>query len=235
MAIAVASGVSTTSTANTNSYASASFTPAANDLLIVFVVADGTDTVAATLADSQGLGFTLMARTTYNSAADSVYCFVANKLAANSAMTVTFDCTGNNATGANIYVGRVSGAEGVYIRQISTGSGAGGTAPAVVMPNAFITTNGGLGCVGNGANPAACTAPASWTETNGVDTGHATPPTGQECVNRLSGETGSTITWAATSGTAWGAIVVEVYVAGNGIVSPDPFGMNGFFGGSSSV
>lgn len=235
MAIAVASGVSTTSTSNTNSYASAAFTPAANDLLIVFVVADGTDRTDATLADSQGLSFRLMADVAYNSSADHVYCFIAEKLAANSSMTVTFDCTGNNATGANIYVGRVSGGEGVYIRQIATGSGAGGTAPAVVMPNAFVTSNGGLGCVGNGANPAACTAPGSWTETNGVDTGHINPATGQECVNRLSGETGSTITWGATSGTAWGAIVVEVYVAGNGIVSPDPFGMNGFFGGSSSV
>jgi hypothetical protein len=235
MAIAVTSGVSTTSTSNTNSYASASFTPAANDLLVVFIVADGTTTAAATMTDSQGLGFVKISDVAFNAGADHVYCFIAQKLAANSAMTVTFDCTGDNATGANIYVARVSGGEGIYWRQVSSGSGAAGATPAVAMADAFITSNGGIACVGNGANPAALTPPASWTETNGVDTGHATPPTGQECPNRTSGETGSTITWGGTSGTAWGAIVIELYVAGNGIIAPDPFGMNGFFGGSSSV
>lgn len=231
MAITVTSGVSTTSTSNTTSYASGSFTPTANDFLIAFIVAGASSGATGTMTDSQSLGFTSIARVVYNTS-DVVQCFAANKLAANSAMTVTFDCTGDAANGCAIYVARLSGAEGVYYRQTSTGSGAAGTTPSVVMPNAFNTNNCGIACVGNGANPAALTQPASWTETNGVDTGYNTPATGQECPNRTSGESLTTISWAATSGTAWGAIVLEVYASGQGISSPDPFGSNGFFGGA---
>src|SRR5262245_15344789 len=229
MAITVTSGVSTTSTSNTTSYPSASFTPAANDLLVAFVVSSGT-VAAGTMTDSQSLGFTKVASVAYNAAADSVYCFIANKLAAASSMTVTFDCTGDAATGASIYVARLTGTEGSYYAQANTGSGAASTTPAVTMARAFNTNNGGLGCVGNGANPAALTPPTSWTETNGVDTGYATPATGQECPNRVSGETGSTITWGGTSGTAWGAIVVEIYASGNAPVLADPIGAAGMFG-----
>lgn len=234
MAIGVTSGVSTTSTSNTTSYASASFTPAANDLLIVFIVAGASSGAVGTLTDSQGIGFTSIARQIFNTS-DVVQCFIANKLATNSAMTVTFDCTGDAANGCAIYVARITGAEGVYYRQVNTASGAAATTPAVAMNTAFLTGNGGLACCGNGANPAALTPPGSWTETNGVDTGYNTPATGQECPNRTSGETGSTITWGASSGTAWGAIVLELFVAGTGPVPQENMMMSGFFGGISSI
>lgn len=220
MANTVTLGVTTVSGANTNSYASGAFTPAANDFLVAFVVASGTTTVAATMTDSQSLGFSLIADVAFNAGADHVYCFVANKRAANSSMTVTFDCTGDNATGASIYVARCAGTE-IIFKQTGTNSGAASTTPAVTMPMAFGTNSLGLGCVGNGVTPAALTEPGSWTETNGVDTGHTPPATGQECVNRVSGETGTTITWGATSGTAWGAIVAEIFTSGeNGYLFP---------------
>src|SRR5690349_3395414 len=125
MAITVTSGVSTTSSSNTTSYASASFTPAANELLVVFIVAGASSNAVGTLTDSQSLGFTSIGRIVFNSV-DVVQCFIANTLAANSAMTVTFDCTGDAANGCAIYVARIAGAERVYYRQIATSSGAAG-------------------------------------------------------------------------------------------------------------
>lgn len=221
MAITVTGpAISTASSSNTTSYASASFIPNAGDWLVVFVVATGT-LVAGTMTDSLGLGFTLIKWETYNtvaSPADSIYCFVANKLASHTSMTVTFDCTGDAASGCSIYVARISGMEGApgYWKQIKSAKGNGPGTPAVTMDTAFNTNNCGIACVGNGANPTSLTAPTGWTTTNGVDTGYNTPTTGQESVNITSGETGTTITWGSSSSTNWGAIVLEIYVAGQG-------------------
>lgn len=225
-------GIQTTSTSNTNSYASGSFTPAANDLLIVMVNCSGTDQNPATLTDSQSIGFDQIGFTTYNSAGDAVYVFAARKLAANSSMTVTFDCTGNNATGCIICVFRIAGSDGVYIRQVGTGSGAASTAPTVVLGTAVLTGNCVVGIAGNGANPAALTNPGSWSELG--DTGYNTPATGQEAASRNSGETGSTITWGSNSGTAWGAAVVEIYTSGAGAESSNSVG-NGYYGTTTSI
>jgi hypothetical protein len=225
-------GIQTTSTSNTNSYASGAFTPAANDFLVVIVHATGTVQNPATLTDSQSLGFTLISRATYNSAADSVYVFTANKRAAASSMTVTFDCTGDNATGAIIAVFRVAGSDGCYIRQVGTNSGAGATTPSVALGTAVSTGNSVVGAVGNGANPATLTQPGSWSELG--DVGYNTPPSGQEAASRNSGETGSTITWGSSSGTAWGAAVVEIYTSGSGAMCSCDVG-TGYYGGITSL
>jgi hypothetical protein len=62
--------------------------------------------------------------------------------------------------------------------------------------------------VGNSSSPAGIAKPTSWTEQ--VDVGYATPSTGLEYASRNSGFTGTTITWASTSATVWGAISVEL-------------------------
>lgn len=212
-------GVQTPSTSNVTSYASGSFTPAASDLLIAVVTA--TDTVATgTMTDSQSLGFTKIAGQTYNSAADSIYVFRANALAAASSMTVTFDCTGDAATGATVCVFRIANADGVYVRAVGTGSGAASTTPTVALPQAVDSRNAVIGACGNGANPAALTPPASWSELG--DTGYGTPPSGQEAASRNSGETLASIAWGGTSGTAWGAAVVEISTDGETLQPSTP-------------
>lgn len=229
MAIVVTLGVSTTSTVNTTTYASAAFTPAAGDGLIAFVYA-GATVDPGSMTDTQSLGWERIA--SVNNAGDTLYCFRALNPAAASSMTVTFNCTGDGADGCCIYVARITGHDGgvPYVRQVATATGALSTTPAVPMSLAFNTNNGGLGAVGNSANPAAITPPTSWTETNGADTGYSTPTTGMEACNRVSGETGSTITWGAASASAWGAIAVELYAAGQGIIPLDDVGASGFFG-----
>jgi hypothetical protein len=205
--------IGTASTANATSYASGSFTPAAGDLLIAFVVASGT-TATGTMTDSQGLGFTKITSALKSSSADTVYSFVSNNTAAASSMTVTFDCTGDAATGSVIFVASASGfvrAGLNAIKQSATqdNQAAGGT-PAPAFSNSVDTNNPTLGCVGNGSNPAAMTPPTNWTENAAGDTGYNTPPTGGEYAYRDSGFTGTTIIWGGTSATAFGAIILEL-------------------------
>lgn len=208
---AVTHAVSTASTANTTSYASGSFTPAANDLLVVFVTASGTVTNAPTMTDSQGLGFTLVAYGLKNGSADMVYCFVAKALAAASSMTVTFDCTLDAATGAVIQVARVSGMTLVgarAVRQYAVLENQASGTPAPAFSLSCLTGNPTLGLIGNSTNAAGMTAPTSWTEKD--DTGYATPTTGAEYVSRDSGFTGTTVTWGSSSASAFGAIILEL-------------------------
>jgi hypothetical protein len=211
-AAAVTHRIATASTSNATSYASGSFTPAAGDLLIAFVVAS--DTVAAgTMTDSQSLGFTKVTSALKNSSADTVYAFVANANAAASPMTVTFDCTGDAATGAIIFVASVSGISRVGPNAIAQSAiqenQASGT-PAISFTNAVNTSNPTLGCVGNSTNPATLTPPTSWTEDAAGDTGYNAPATGGEYVFRNSGFTSTTITWGGTSGSAFGGIALEI-------------------------
>lgn len=205
--------IATASTSNVTSYASGAFTPAAGDLLIAFVVASGT-VATGTMTDSQSLGFTKVTSALKASSVDTVYAFVSNNLAANSSMTVTFDCTGDAATGAVIFVASVSGMlraglNAIAQSAIQENQAASGT-PAPAFTNAVNTNNPTLGSVGNGSNPAGMTPPSSWTEDAAGDTGYNTPPTGGEYAFRNSGFTGTTITWGSTSATAFGAIILEL-------------------------
>lgn len=208
---AVAHRGATASTSNASTYASSAFTPALNELLVVFVIASGT-VATPTMTDSQGLGFALVESTTKNGGVDSIYCFIATSLAAASSMTVTFNCTGDAATGAIILVAGVSGMSRVgqdALRQTAvTANHASGSAPAATFASAVLTGNPTIGCVGNGTSPANLTPPASWTEL--ADTGYSTPTTGGEYASRDSGFTGTTITWGSNSASAFGVLCIEL-------------------------
>lgn len=207
----VTHGITTSNTANTTSYTSGSFTPALNDLLLVFVEAGGTVAIGS-MTDSQGLGFTKVTSAIYDTNTQTVYCFVANNLAAASAMTVTFDCTGDPSTGVVICVARIAGMTRTNlsaIRQSAVENNlAAATVPAPVFAASALTGNPTLGAVGNNSNPAAITEPTSWTEQ--ADAGVVTPDRGLEYVSRNSGFTGTTITWGSAGATVKGDIIVEL-------------------------
>lgn len=216
--------VSTASTTNASSYASGSFTPAAGDLLVAFVTATGT-VAAGSMTDSQNLGWSKVTTALKASSADTLYCFVANKFAAASSMTVTFDCTGDAATGAVIQVVRVASMlrKGpLAIRQSAVSSNQTSGTPGPSFAASALTGNVTLGLVGNATNPATMTTPTNWTEQN--DTGYGTPTTGAEYVTRDSGFTGTTITWGSSSASAFGAIIVELDTSSAPTMStPTPF------------
>jgi hypothetical protein len=203
--------VATASTTNASSYASGSFTPAAGELLVAFVRA-GATAAAGTMTDSQGLGWTKIGEAAFATSAHRVYCFIANNFAAASAMTVTFDCTGDAADGAVVFVSGISGMTrtgslAVKQSKAAANQASGGT-PEVIFDAACDTANPTLGCAGNSTNPATLTAPGSWTEQS--DTGYNTPASGAEYVTRDSGFTGTTVTWGSTSGSAFGVFAVEL-------------------------
>jgi hypothetical protein len=205
------SGHTTTSTANATSYVSNSFTPAAGDLLVVFVVATNTADTGS-MTDSQSLGFTKIGHASFSSNAHRVYAFVANALAAASSMTVTFSCASDGATGSVLAIARVSGMSRTGSSAVKqsdvTHNGAAGGTPETIFPASALSPNPTLGLVGNLSSPAGVTQPTNWTEQ--VDTGYSTPTTGGEYVSRNGGFTGTTITWGSTSATVWGAISVEL-------------------------
>lgn len=217
----VTHAIATPSTTNASSYASGAFTPAAGDLLVAFVVASGT-IAAGSMTDSQGLGWTKIAQSFKGGGVDSLYLFISNALAAASSMMVTFDCTGDAATGAVVSVARVSGVTrtgvSAALQSQESNNVAAGNTPAPTFDVSVLTGNPTLGVVGNGANPAGLTPPTNWTEQN--DTGYNNPTTGSEYVSRDSGFTGTTMTWGSSSATAHGAIIVEIDTSA---ASADPF------------
>lgn len=211
----VTHAVSTTSSSNTNSYPSAAFTPALQDLLVGFVVASGTVASGGMTSSRPGFTFSKVTSAVKNSSADTIYAFVADQLVSEAvSQTATFDCTGDNATGAIIFIARVSGitkfgTPAASVRQYAVQNNqAGSTTAAPAFSASALTTNPTLGVVGNGASPAGLTQPSGWSEQG--DTGYGTPTTGGEYVSRDSGFTGTTITWGSGSASAYGDIILEI-------------------------
>lgn len=204
---AVVHAIGDTDSSNTTSYVTGSFTPAANDLLVVFVyataIASGNP---VTLSNSAGLTF-------YEAVHDATdcYCFVAQALAAASSQTVTFDCTGDAATGCLIEVARVSGmtATGVdAVRQTKTGTGSAGTTPALTFNTAPEAANPVLAFVANASNTSPVVVhPSGWTERD--EQVMSTPNSGCEYAS-LDSAGPTTVTWGGTITGGWSGIILEL-------------------------
>jgi hypothetical protein len=202
-------GVATPSTVDGTSFASGSFTPAANDLLVAMVSATGT-VAAGSMSDSQSLGWTKVDSGVYNASADTFYIFIANTLAANSSTTVTFDCTGDSATGANVMVVRVSGMSrtgAAALRQSAKVQNQ--TASPIVIPSLAanaLTGNPTIEMFAGGENEASF--PAGWTDQSHVS--YATPNGFAQYHTRDSGFTGTSTGWSDTLSTPYGIVFFEL-------------------------
>lgn len=205
-------GVGTASTSNSANYTSGSFTPAAGDLLVVFVVATATAADGSMTNSGTDLGWSIARTETKAASADKLWMFVADTLVpASAATTVTFSCTGDNATGAVVTVVRVAGMQrsGLSaILQVDGLSDQASAVPSLSFASSVLTENPTLGFIAEATNPAGLTPPTGWTELS--DTGFNTPTTGSEVVSRDSGFTGTTITWGNTTGSVWGGIIAEL-------------------------
>ena len=211
-----------TSTANAESYLAASAgTPVAGDLLITFV-----STTATTAAGGMTGVWTWnkIRQWTYNGGADSQYIFYAYASAATPTQ-VTFTCTGDGATSCEIYTFRVTGSSGIVTADIRQWAVATGTAanPVVTMPSAIKTGNGCLSmCSSNGTAPTIYTAPTNWAGKVEAGTGTA-PKHATALASRVSGETGTTVTWTRAGTDPWGLVVLELNVLG-GLPTRQPGG-----------
>jgi len=214
MAITVTLAISTGSASNLTSYPSGAFTPAVGDVLVVFTSAPAEATQAATMTGTgDGLTFTKVQHALRTASADISHMFISNQfVSAAASQTVTVDYGADAATGCNITVLRVAGtlAPGTAcIRQSAKqDNGAAAGTASVTLGSTPLTVNTLLGHLGNGANPAAVTQPATWTESS--DSGSATPASGNECCHVITGYTTNPTVWGSTSATAFGAIVAEI-------------------------
>jgi len=206
---ALVNAITTQATANGTSYTSGAFTPAASDYLLVFVHASDT-TVDGTLTDSQSLGWTKLSGIVSNTN-NRFVVFKSNTTAAASSMTVTWDCTGDAATGALLAVMRVSASDG-NIRQITNNAGAAASTPSVVFSSSCLTSSAVVFATANLSNPHGNTVPSGFTARNGA--AYNTPTTGVATSASNSGFTSNTITAGGLSGTDWTVIGIEVYNAG---------------------
>lgn len=205
--------VTTTDTGNLTNVTT-SFTPAANELLVVFTTVEG-NTADRTLTSSVGgQTFTQIRKQVFRTSADALYLHVSNALTTNASQTVQVDGSGS---GSIISVYSVSGITvlGAVANQGGQSNGTAATAPAPVFGQAARTENPCLSCVANATNPAGVTnAPGSWTKSQ--DTGYTTGAiTGLASAFRNSGETGTTITWGTNSASIFASIVVEIDISPN--------------------
>jgi hypothetical protein len=133
-----------------------------------------------------------------------------------NSQTITFDCTGDGATGAIVQVWRVSGMKRVgsnAVRQTagqSNRAGGIGEQPVATFGDACETGNPTLATVFKTQNTAVGN-PAGWTE--GSDIGFATPAARGETVSRDSGFTGTQITWPDLLTVTFCDLAVELTVA----------------------
>lgn len=178
----------------------AAFTPAANDLLVVFAASSGL--AGGTTAISDSLGGTWVQvdidRTGF-STTGVLTAWIRTTLVPASSMTVTAAQAGS--TGGGLYVLRVAGMTntGAAALRSSGGqsSGTAGTTPAPVLSLTPLTTNPILTAVANQTAPATMTPPTGYTQDQ--DSGYSTPTTGASVAHKDSGVTNATITWGSTS------------------------------------
>lgn len=212
MATGILNAIATGSSSNGTSYVSGAFTPVASDYLLVFVHASDT-TVDGTLTDSQGLGWDKLTGVTSNTN-NRFIAFKSQTSAAASSMTVTWDCTGDAATGAVIGVMRVSGTDG-NIRRTVSNSGAAAVTPSVSFASACLTTSGIVFATANLSSPHGTTAPTGYIPRVGVS--YLTPTTGLASASKNSGETGTSITAGGLSPSDWTTFGIEFFGQGIGI------------------
>lgn len=223
MATVARRDATTATTTDASTYASASFTPTAGELLVVLANIPNSVLAAPTCtASANGLTFTRVKRILTNTSTHMLVAFVSDQLVPGSpaAMTVTVDVTGDAGTGALLAVLGVGGMTKTGATAVLNASGAdnnhptGGVNPTITVP-ATTAGNPLIGCVGNNTGGGATTAPPTgWTEV--YDQGIATPTRGFEIAVLAAGAAGATsVTWTATS-TIGGVIVLELDASGGG-------------------
>jgi hypothetical protein len=208
-------------TTDTSTYASDSFTPAANDLLIALAAVQDTVDAGDYTSSDAGKTYTKLTSAVWTTSTDTAYAFVADQLADADSQTGTMDVTGDAGGGCAQVILCVSGmskAGLAAVRQfkILDNQAAGGT-PSITFdaaclignPTIFIVAKNGTGAV---------TEPSGWTARSNIN--FSTPSTCLHVSSRDSGFTGTTITAGGTSGSAYCVIGIELDSSASFEISP---------------
>lgn len=219
MAIAITFPVAfVADTSNATSYAASAFVPTANSLLVVINFASAT-LVTGTMSGG-GLTWVNRADITH-SAANKLQIWTAQVGASPASTTVTWDCTGDAATGCLMGVWQVTGHNSsnpvAQAKAVDLGSGI--TNPTITLDQNMNTLNGYIVFGEVNRTTPTSTPPASWTED--FDAGISTPTVGGTGARRNGGETGNTVTLTSASG-AWSMAFIEINEATQGVITRKP-------------
>jgi hypothetical protein len=205
-------------TTGSTSYDSSNFVPVAGDFITVTVFAAGTTATGSVTYTAGGFSFTKINSTTLsvNGTTGTLYLFAADALTTGSEGNnpVTFDCTGNSATGAIIIVQLTSGmvrTGSSAIRQSAVVTQQAAGIISVNFASATLTTSLIAGAVVNGVNPANITSPFSPLMAERADVGFDSPTVGMEyAVTTTPPASYTTITWTSESSTVFSAMIFEI-------------------------
>lgn len=195
----------------------ASFTPAAGDILVAFCQTTGIAAGTTAVSDTQSGSWTFLnppGHVAQGSNTTRLGFWVRAGRVAASSMTVT--ATQASSTGGGLIIFRLAGVRrtgtGIVRSYGSQDTQTAGTTPAPVLnltplPTSIILI--GLLC----ATATNCAVPRSgYTES--IDTGYSSPTTGVEFQFLNSGETSATLTFGGTTASAYCDIGIEIDVAG---------------------
>lgn len=208
MAIGVTSPVAgLASTTGASNYALSAFTPAANSLLVLSVVA--TSATATPGVVTGGSLTWLSAATAVTISGNTFYLFYAQVGASPVSTTINFNCSPDSASGCAMSVCQFTGYDSSSpIRQtkmpvgITTSTNANGT-----FTSALLVSNGYMIGWTGGLTANSSTPPASWTEAD--DIAYATPSRNLATAFRAGNEPGSTYTFTNAS-TNWVWFGIEI-------------------------
>lgn len=243
MAIVSTYRASVYSTTAATSYATTgTYTPAANSLLVAFVVTClGATPLDPSTFTGHGVTWTqltLSARTLSTTHAVSVWVALAGASPSSAAATAGYGAvsqTGGAVIEFEVTGADVSGTAAAAIVQNPTATAATGTTGTVTLSAAGGTDNRPLSFWLHLANEAT-TPRANWTETAGADGNFSLPSTGAEGQFRNDAfETTATATW--TTSINWRGVAVEVkaepgratkFVGGSNTTDPNDASIYGF-------
>lgn len=215
-------GLCTGDTTNGNTY-TISVTPAIGDLIVVFAGSTATVGTAA-ISDPFGSGTYTQVRSQVKAASsDTLWVFVRDALVPSSSTNnVALSITGDDGTGAILCAAIITGitkfGTDAIVQSAGQSNQSGGTTPAPVFGASTNTNNITLGMVFNATNPAGITHPTNWDELD--DDGYASPTAGGELISRVSGFSGTTLTWGGTSASAFASAVAEVDTSSGAAATP---------------
>lgn len=203
------------STSQAASYSMTAFTPTAQSLLVVMVFATGTVVADPTMT---GGGLTWNLESAQTVGANKLAIFWARVGASPVSTTISFSCSGDNATGCVMSVIQFLGYDQIVknpIRQFrQSTSTTTSTNANITFPSALVTTNGYAAAFYGGLGANSSTQPTGWTEAD--DIAYTTPNTNQGVAYRAGGlTTAGAFAWTNAS-TTWQVQGVEVYVSGAG-------------------
>jgi hypothetical protein len=131
-----------------------------------------------------------------------------------NARVVTYDCTGDAATGITMQAIQVRQSQQAIVQSSTLSKNVAASTPAIAFPAAVQASNGVLIVLANLSNGANVTAPTGYVRN--VSDGYSTPTSGGEICTIAAGETNSNVTFGGTSASSWYAIGFEIQAAPDG-------------------